>query len=187
MFQHFYINFYSDYLSGIVWIMGEWEIMETYPYMPSCHIYDRIVQVNCRNVHINCRIVLKFSRFLCMANSLHFRETLKSSRRLQTAWLRFVLFWFWFWSFFAASGVSCGDSLASSSVVKGVVLQAEVAREVMNTMFIFIFNLPRYELSSLIKPPNTNFLPQCEGRRAKRVFAGRKKKQMMQQQSGGFF
>jgi len=94
MFQHFYINFYSDYLSGIVWIMGEWEIMETYPYMPSCHIYDRIVQVNCRNVHINCRIVLKFSRFLCMANSLHFRETLKSSRRLQTAWLRFVLFCF---------------------------------------------------------------------------------------------
>lgn len=97
----------------------------------------------------------------------------------------FVLFWFW--SFFAASGVSGGDSLASSSVVKGVVLQAEVAREVMNTMFIFIFNLPRYELSSLIKPPNPDFLLQCEGRRAKRVFAGRNKKQMLQQQSGGFF
>ncbi len=70
---------------------------------------------------------------------------------------------------------------------KGVVLQAEVAREVMNTMFIFIFNLPRYELSSLIKPPNPDFLPQCEGRRAKRVFAGRKKKQTLQQQIGGFF
>jgi hypothetical protein len=68
------------------------------------------------------------------------------------------LLWFWF----AASGVAVGDSLASSLVDKGVVLQAEVVRVVMNTMFIFIFNLPRYELSSLIKPPNPNFLPQCE-------------------------
>ncbi len=168
--------------------MGEWEIMETYPYMPSCHIYDRIVQVNCRNVQINCRIVLKFSRFVCMENSLHFRQTLILAQTAdRVASFCFVLFWFWFWFFFAASAVSGGDSLASSLVVKGVVLQAEVVREVMNAMFIFIFNLPRYELSSLIKPPNPNFLPQCEGRRAKRVFAERKKKQMLQQQSGGFF
>jgi hypothetical protein len=67
----------------------------------------------------------------------------------------FLLFWFWF--FFAASAVSGGDSLVSSLVVKGVLLQAEVVREVVNTMFVFIFNLPRYELSSLIKPPNPKF------------------------------
>jgi hypothetical protein len=98
--------------------MGEWEIMETYPYMHSCHIYDRIVQVNCRNVHINCRIVLTFSRFLCMENSLHFRQTLILAQTAnRVASFCFVLFWFW--SFFAARGVSCGDSLASSSVLKG--------------------------------------------------------------------
>ncbi len=97
MFQHFYMNFYSNYLSGIVWIMGEWEIMETYPYMPSCHIYDRIVQVNCRNVQINCRIVLKFSRFLCMENSLHFREALILAQAAdRVASFCFVVFCFGF-------------------------------------------------------------------------------------------